>query len=125
MKASIPQEECAESVMDRDLALGELQMERALSVKWCVRSDSFQFRVSVKEQPLSRKGVLSTVASVYDPIGFAAPFILVGKQIQQQMCQTKVNWDEPLKDDLQPKWNSWLSDLQNLEDMKIQRCYLP
>ncbi|XP_052445763.1 uncharacterized protein LOC127987458 [Carassius gibelio] len=125
VKASIPLEECAKSVMEHDLALGELHMERALGVKWCIKSDSFQFRVFVKEQPLTRRGILSTVASVYDPLGFAAPLILVGKQILQQMCQDKVGWDEPLKEELLTKWKAWLTDLRNLADVKIQRCYLP
>ncbi len=33
--ASIPQEECAESSMVHELALGEPRMERALGVNWC------------------------------------------------------------------------------------------
>lgn len=47
------------------------------------------------------------MASVYDPLGFAVPFILVGKQIllvmcQDKvallvMCQDKVAWDEQLR----------------------------
>lgn len=65
------------------------------------------------------------MASVYDPFGFAAPFILVDRRILQQMYQDKVDWNEPLREDLEPKWNSWLSDLQNLAAMKIQLCYLP
>ena len=65
---------------DLDMALGELQIERALGVQWCIEADEFQFRVEVKENPLTRRGVLSTVASVYNPLGFVAPFVLVGKQ---------------------------------------------
>lgn len=123
--ASIPKEECAETVRNQDLAKGELQIERALGVEWCVASDQFQYRVVVDKCPLSRRGVLSTVASIFDPLGFVAPFILVDKQILQQMCRDKIKWDEPLPDDLQPQWESWFLDLQNLADVKIQRCYLP
>ncbi|XP_037113011.1 uncharacterized protein LOC119126082 isoform X2 [Syngnathus acus] len=123
--ASIPKEECAEIVRNQDLAKGEPQIERALGVEWCVASDQFQFRVVVKERPLSRRGVLSMVASIFDPLGFVAPFILVGKQILQQMCRDKIGWDEPLPADLRPQWESWFLDLQNLADIKIQRCYLP
>ncbi|XP_030584648.1 uncharacterized protein LOC115779895 [Archocentrus centrarchus] len=107
------------------MALGGSQIERALGIKWCVVSDQFHFRVIVDERPLSRRGVLSTVASIYDPLGFVAPFILVGKQILQEMCQDKIGWDEPLSEDLKPRWESWLLDLKNLADVKIQRCYLP
>ncbi|XP_055056153.1 uncharacterized protein [Misgurnus anguillicaudatus] len=123
--ASLQKEDCAETVMKRDLALGEQQIERALGVKWCVASDHFQFRVVVNERPLSRRGVLSTVASIFDPLGFVAPFILLGKQILQQMCREKVSWDEPLSNELRPRWESWLLDLQNLANVKIERCYLP
>ncbi|XP_067332746.1 uncharacterized protein [Channa argus] len=123
--AAIPKEDCAETVRNQDLMLGESQIERALGVSWCVASDQFQFRVIVSERPLSRRGVLSTVASIFDPLGFVAPFILVGKQILQQMCQDKIGWDEPLSEDLQPRWESWLFDLQNLSDVKISRCYIP
>lgn len=83
---SIPKEECAESVKHLDMAFGEPLMERALGVQWCVSSDNFQFKVTVKEHSLTRRGVLSTVASIYDPLGFLPPLILLGKQILQQLC---------------------------------------
>ncbi|KAL7848040.1 hypothetical protein AOLI_G00227580 [Acnodon oligacanthus] len=51
--ATIPKEECAQAATDKDMALGELQMERALSVQWCMASDEFQFRVVIKENPLT------------------------------------------------------------------------
>lgn len=122
---SIPEDDCTDSVRNRDMTLGESHIERALGIKWCVVSDQFHFRVIVDERPLSRRGVLSTVASIYDPLGFVAPFILVGKQILQEMCRDEIGWDEPLSEDLRPRWESWLLDLKNLSDIKIQRCYLP
>lgn len=122
---SIPKEECAESVKDLDMALGETLMERALGVQWCVSSDDFQFRITVKEHPLTRRGVLSTVASIYDPLGFVAPFILLGKQILQQLCRDKAGWDEPLPEELRAQWELWLQDLLNLSELKINRCYIP
>lgn len=65
------------------------------------------------------------MASIDDPLGFVAPFILVGKQILQQMYQDKVGWDEPLSEELKPRLEFWLLDLKNLASTKIQRCYLP
>ncbi|KAG1940147.1 hypothetical protein F2P79_016875 [Pimephales promelas] len=122
---SIPKDECAESVKEMDMGLGEPLMERALGVQWCVSSDDFQFRVTVKEHPNTRRGVLSTVASIYDPLGFVAPFILRGKQILQQLCRDKVTWDEPLPQELSAQWEIWLQDLRNLSNVRIRRCYIP
>ncbi|KAL4008001.1 hypothetical protein ACER0C_001853 [Sarotherodon galilaeus] len=123
--AAIPKEECVAGPTDLDLALGEPKIERALGVQWCVSSDTFQFRVIVKNNPFTRRGVLSTVASIFDPLGFVAPFILVGKKLLQRMCQEKLDWDEPLPEDLKPQWEAWLRDLQNLSSIKISRCYVP
>lgn len=123
--ASLPREECAESAADLDFDLGQAKVERALGVQWCVSSDTFQFRVTVKENPFTRRGVLSTVASVFDPLGFVAPFILTGKKILQTMCRDKVGWDEPLTEELKPCWELWLRDLQDLATVKISRCYVP
>lgn len=109
----------------KDLALNEPLIERALGVRWCISSDQFLFRVVVSHRPLSRRGVLSTVASIFDPLGLVAPFILVGKQILQQMGREKTDWDEPLSDDIRAWWESWLIDLQTFADVKIQQCYLP
>ncbi|XP_030585762.1 uncharacterized protein LOC115780619 [Archocentrus centrarchus] len=123
--SSVPEEERAGGAKNLDMALGEPYMERALGVQWCVTSDEFQFRVVVKENPITRRGVLSTVASVFDPLGFVAPFILAGKKILQQMCHEKVSWDDPLPDHLQPQWESWLRGLQDLASIKVQRCFSP
>ena len=121
---AIPSEERAQT-KDLDMALGELQIERAFGVQWYIEADEFQFKVEVKENPLTRKGVLSTVASLYDPLGFVAPFKLVGKQILQALCRDKVGWDEELTENILPQWESWLQDLPHLAALKIPRSYLP
>ncbi|XP_076829473.1 uncharacterized protein LOC143475509 [Brachyhypopomus gauderio] len=123
--ATIPKEEHAERVEDPYMMLDKTHVEGVLGVSWCVTSDEFQFRVTLKQNPLTRRGVLSTVASIYDPLGFIAPLILTGKQVLQHMCVGKVSWDDPLPVDLQPKLEAWLHDLQNLSEVKIQRCYMP
>ncbi|XP_041916525.1 uncharacterized protein LOC121680986 [Alosa sapidissima] len=88
--ASLPTEECVESAADLSLDLGQAKVERALGVQWCVASDTFQFRVTVKKNPFTRRGVLSTVASIFDLLGFVALFILIGKRILHAMCRDKV-----------------------------------
>ena len=42
-------------------------IERILGVQWNIVNDSFQFYVSLCHKPMTRRGILSTVASVYDP----------------------------------------------------------
>lgn len=42
-------------------------------MKMCVESDTLQFRVQLKDQPLTRTGILSTVSSVFNPLGMLVP----------------------------------------------------
>ena len=69
--------------------------------------------------------MLSTVASVYDPLGFIAPFVLLGKQVLQQMCREKISWDDEIPENLRPQWESWIRNLPHLAEMQIKRCFLP
>ena len=42
----------------------------------------------------TRLGLLSILSSVYNPLGLGTPFMLKGRQIIQQLCQEKLQWDE-------------------------------
>ena len=108
-----------------DMLLEDSQIERVLGIQWCIESDEFHFNIKLDNKPMTRRGILSTVASIYDPLGCLAPFTLVGKQILQQMCQENKGWDTPLSDDLKPRWERWIHDLPNLENLKIARCFVP
>ena len=59
--------------------------ERVLGVDWVVESDTFGFRIALKDKPLTCRGILATVSSIYDPLGMAAPFLFVGKKILQDL----------------------------------------
>lgn len=122
---SIPKSEHAKEIKNLDLNFDDLPIERALGIEWCVESDHFQFRLMLKDKPMTRRGILSTVASVYDPLGCLAPFILIGKRILQEMCRVNAGWDEPLSDDLRPKWEQWLADLPALAHLQIPRRLAP
>ena len=59
-----------------DLESDMLPTERALGMSWLVETDALSFKVIIKEKPCTRRGILSVVSSVYDPLGMAAPFVL-------------------------------------------------
>ena len=121
----IPHEDRAKGIKDLDLLHDKLPVERALGIQWCVESDTFQFRIVLGDRPLTRRGILSTINSVYDPLGFLAPVLLIGKQILQCMCREKADWDTPLSDELRGRWELWRKDLYSLEGLQIQRCLKP
>jgi hypothetical protein len=68
--------------------------------------------------------VLSTISSIYDPLGFIAPVVLVGKKILQDICQEN-SWDEPVDDATKSKWEKWRSELYLLERLDVPRSFKP
>lgn len=83
---SILVSEQANRVQDVELGFDELSVQTVLGVKWSVNSDTFSFKVALDEKPATRRGILSTVVSVFDPLGFLALFLLIGKKVLQEMC---------------------------------------
>lgn len=72
--ASIPSDIRAVETKEMDLDWDPLPIERALGMQWCVEGDTFSFRTAVQERPYTRRGILSVVSSLYDPLGFLSPF---------------------------------------------------
>ena len=57
------------------------------------------------------RGVLFVLSSVYDPLGFGAPFLLKGKQILQRLCEQGLKWDEELPKETAVEWIKWKDKL--------------
>ena len=120
---ALPESERAVSIKDLDFAKPHL--ERALGVQWNVTSDKFTFKISLSQKPATRRGILSVVSSIYDPLGFAAPFILRAKLILRDLCRKKLGWDDEISAEDQQRWRSWLEELPELEKLTINRCFKP
>ncbi|XP_041472758.1 uncharacterized protein LOC121422022 [Lytechinus variegatus] len=118
-------DDMSKGLADLNLDVDPPPLERALGVVWCVESDSLQFRIELHDRPLTRRGVLSTVCSIYDPYGFASPVTLRGKQILQSLCRSEIDWDSPIPEDIRPLWEKRRMEISELENLKIPRCYKP
>lgn len=82
---AIPAEDRAKDIHDLDLCRDVLPAQRSLGVFWDLERDSFAFRISLPDKPFMRRGVLSIVNSVYDPLGLVSPVLLEGKLLLQQL----------------------------------------
>lgn len=122
---SVPQDIRAQDLRTLDLGCHFLPDERALGVQWAIESDTLGFRIILKDMPLTRRGFLSTICSVYDPLGIAAPFLLNGKKILQDLWQLKIDWDEEIDFEFRARREKWRSQLSALEDFSMDRCVIP
>ncbi|XP_031549036.1 uncharacterized protein LOC116286627 [Actinia tenebrosa] len=120
-----PVEERAPAIKDLDLASESLPVDRALGIHWDVEQDTFNLVTSSKAHPENRKGVLSSVATVYDPLGIASPLLLPGREINQELCHRRYDWDENLPPDILASWIEWKKGLASLKDLSIPRCFKP
>lgn len=77
---SIPSFERATETKSLDLTFDDSPLKRPLETHWHIGSDSFTFCINLKDQPSTRRSVLSTVAPLYDPLGLVAPFLQMGKE---------------------------------------------
>ncbi len=78
-----------------------------------------------KNRPLSRMGgILSTVSSVYDPLGMLAPLILTAKKILQNLWRKKIGWGW-YNIRLVQGWICWVQGLRKLENFKVGRYFKP
>ena len=123
--ASIPEEECRKCGLDQDLGFGMLPTEKVLGIYWNTEEDNIGFEVRLKGKPNTKRGMLSVVSSIYDPLGLVSPIILEGRQIVQKVCFGKLNWDEPVNEDVKQHWQNWMCKLKSLKNIKLNRCYKP
>ena len=122
---ALPKDDRAKDLKDLDLRHDALPIQRSLGTFWCIESDTLGCRIELKDKPLSRHGILSTISSVYDPLGIVSPVILCGKVILQDLCRQNVDWDDPVPEETLPRWERWRNELPLLEDVSIQRCFKP
>ena len=73
--------------------------------------------------PMTKRSVLSLASKMFDPMGLISPFTVRGKILFQELWQKGLQWDDPLDCDTKEKWSSWKSDLLQLKDMTIPRCF--
>ncbi|XP_032416936.1 uncharacterized protein LOC116718815 [Xiphophorus hellerii] len=122
MKA-FPKEDLAKDLKDLNLGTDPPPMQSSLGISWDINTDEFTFQVSNEEKPYTRRGVLSTVNSLYDPLGFAAPVSIQGRALLRELSTETINWDDPLPERKLQEWSAWRNSLKHLEQVRIPRQY--
>lgn len=103
--------------------------QKILGVKWCMETDHFVFDLSeVGRQARSlsptKRHIVSLVGRIYDPLGFLSPVVIRLKSLFQELCELKLEWDEPLTGAPLVKWESMVADLQIGQQIHVPRYLL-
>ena len=124
MKA-FPPEDHAAGIQDLDLSEESTVLQRSLGLCWEIASDAFTFQVSVGDKPFTRRGVLSTINSVFDPLGLASPVTVQGRALLRELTCDTSDWDAPLPEEKRSEWVTWRDSLLELKELHIPRTYTP
>jgi len=66
---------------------------------------------------------LSTLNSLYDPLGFVASVVIQGKLLLRELISETKDWDGPLPSKHESKLSEWRDSLHYLKDIRIPRTY--
>ena len=119
--SALPTQERANPTLN--LELDQLPINRTLGLHWDAERDVFCFKTVSTNKPATKRGILSTTSSPFDPLGFLSPFILPIKVLIQDLWKGRVEWDDEIQGHHLKVWRQWTGSLQRLEDIKIPRCY--
>ena len=81
-------------------------------------------RESLKAEVITKRNVLKTVSSIYDPLGLLSPPVVSLKMLFQEVCTLKIAWDTPLPTEFVNKWIRTLERLVWFKPVSINRHYL-
>ena len=100
-----------------------------LGISWRPHNDKFCFEIDV--QPLSsvvtKRSILSSIARIFDPMGWLSPIVISVKILLQSLWLLKVGWDDALPDHIVSLWKSWQEQSYTLSSIQLPRwsCYSP
>ena len=77
-----------------------------LGINWNTVSDTWVLSFPKMKEPATKRNLLSTLASMFDPNGFVAPAILPAKLLQATIWTTKLGWDDPIPEELRREYEN-------------------
>ncbi|KAL4123429.1 hypothetical protein QTP88_015607 [Uroleucon formosanum] len=98
---------------------------KVLGLFWNSTTDTLQFKVQQNNHTsidqLTKRRILSEIACLFDPLGLVGPAIIQAKIMLQQLWRFKIQWDEPLPNEVQKQWNAYRTSLCVLNGLIIPR----
>ena len=101
---------------------------KILGIPWDSERDTLEFDLGKvgkeigKTSLVTKRGILSTLASLFDPHGLVSPVAVSAKILFQELCLEKLGWDDPLPEDKCVRWETWLKDLKCNNTISVPRC---
>ncbi len=102
--------------------------QKILGIRWSYTNDNLlvdlnELALHAHQLDLTKRSIVGVASRVYDPVGFVSPVTIRFKVLFQELCEEKVDWDEPLPHHFLTKWRTLVSSLRHSAPFSIPRCY--
>ena len=102
-------------VKDEDKCLE--QKIKVLGLLWDVQNDRMsvaQYKANQFQPTLTKRIIIQTIASVYDPLGTCCPILLQPKVLLQELWMKSLGWDDAVSLDVVRRWQKYEKEIQKI-----------
>ncbi|XP_039760333.1 uncharacterized protein LOC120633963 [Pararge aegeria] len=95
---------------------------KILGLHWYTGNDAFYFKISVPDDvTCTKRSILSTVARLWDIMGFVAPTVVYAKILIKMLWQLNLDWDTVAPPHIIKMWRQFCDELPALNKLHIPR----
>ncbi|GFV26373.1 integrase catalytic domain-containing protein [Trichonephila clavipes] len=104
------------------LHIEEDHLMKILGIIWNSKEDTFRINISPpNEVRPTKRQLLSTIAKIYDPLGFLSPTTIQLKILMQDIWKENISWDDPVTDCIFESWTQFKNQMKHLAEIQIPR----
>ena len=90
-------------------------LKKIFGVPWDKNRDNLSIVVpEFNEKLITKRHVLSYIASICDPLGLISASHIIGKVIYHELCAKKLPWNTEIPQILKKKIKKWVNDIANI-----------
>jgi hypothetical protein len=106
-----------DNVQDEDIPTN------VLGIKWDVNTDTLRLNPIDMHPPEipTKRNIVSFMSKTYDPLGFVSPILVKAKMLVQELWKEKMDWDEPVGEDIKVQWDPIAQSIQRVSDISFTR----
>ncbi|XP_054717268.1 uncharacterized protein LOC129226664 [Uloborus diversus] len=100
---------------------------KVLGLRWNSTLDDITYNIHFSDKHRAfptKRSILSSVSSIFDPLGWLSPFIITAKILIQDLWKCQLSWDDPVPPELKERWINYSNDISQLEPVTVPRRVL-
>lgn len=96
---------------------------KVLGMHWNPFSDTFTYSTIECNPICTKRTLLSTIARIYDPLGYLTPCIILLKCLIQQLWLMGLDWDSSPPDDIAKTFQRFISEIDCFNKINFPRYF--